>query len=92
MEASPGMDIARCASCDAEIVWCVTSKGTSMPIDPLPVPGGNVVLDGERKTRMGRMAPFALVLSHGDVPLGDPPRYRSHFVSCPFAEQHRRRR
>ena len=75
------------------MVWAVTSKGSLMPIDPDPVAGGNVILDGTaRHQRSGREYPAAFVLAGTDTPLGDPARFVSHFATCPNAERFRRPR
>lgn len=79
-----------CASCGASIMWCVSSKGTRMPVDPTPVADGNVILDGEGRAPNGELLPRAIVLGKMDAPLGDPERYVSHFVSCPDARGWRR--
>ncbi len=50
-----------------------------MPLDPQPVDDGNVVMVGDR----------VRVLRKGEGASAE--RYRSHFVSCPTADQHRRR-
>ncbi len=33
-----------CKSCRAEVLWVVTTRGKLMPVDPLPVGDGNIVL------------------------------------------------
>jgi hypothetical protein len=59
----------------------VTDLGSRIPLDPEPVPDGNVVL-----TLHGE----AHVLRAGEAPTGD--RYVSHFTTCPDADRWRRRR
>ena len=78
----------RCRSCNATIVWCATTKGHRMPVDPVPVPDGNLIVDGTGVVSVGhgmQTLDRVLVVSKTDVPLGDPPRYVSHFVTCPDA-------
>lgn len=71
--------MATCGSCPAEIVWAETERGRRIPLDARPVADGNLALvDG-------------VALAATKAP-SDAPRYRSHFVSCPNAERHRRRR
>jgi len=72
--------MSTCRSCNAPILWARSAKGKRrpMPLDPEPVPGGNVELvDGE-----------AWVVK----PDPNVPRYVSHFATCPNAGQHRRAR
>jgi hypothetical protein len=52
-----------------------------MPLDPDPVAGGNVVVNGD----------VATVLPPGTpMPVGVH-RYQSHFATCPQASTHRRK-
>ena len=67
----------RCKSCGGPIEWAVTIKGRRMPLDPSPVLGGNVLLDGNRAT----------VVAPDESRLG----YVSHFATCPNAREHRRK-
>lgn len=76
-----------CRSCDASIVWADTSSGSRMPVDAEPVPDGNLVLTYPSPGRA-----LALVVDPAQLLLDDPPRYRSHFATCPNADQHRRNR
>jgi hypothetical protein len=57
-----------------------------MPIDPQPHANGNIVplADNDHPTR----APVALVLAS---PPAGKPAWLSHFVTCPDANQHRRK-
>lgn len=74
------MTTATCRSCGAPIVWVITEAGKRMPIDREPHPDGNVIpsvdLDGKVRARVVT-APF------------DGNAWRSHFVTCPNANQHR---
>lgn len=86
-----------CKSCRAEVVWTVTDKGEPMPIDPDSVPTGNLVVDFVRPgqpvdRRTGK--PLLTNRSHmaGLEDDSAEPRYVSHFVSCPAAASHRKRR
>jgi hypothetical protein len=81
--------IETCSTCHAPIIWALTSKTLRrIPIDPDPVPNGNILLgtneDPERP-------PLAVTLS---VPqrFGKAELRVSHFVTCPQAAAHRRRR
>jgi hypothetical protein len=68
-----------CKSCGKAIRWIVLGNGKRMPLDPLPSPSGNIVLDPKG---VGRYA------APGDV----SSRYVTHFATCPNAARHRRRR
>lgn len=73
--------IARCNSCDAQIVWAVTDSGKRMPVDAAPVVDGRLRLlhiDGQVRVRY--------VQDHVVVD-----RYRAHFATCPDAQSWRRR-
>jgi hypothetical protein len=58
--------------------------GKQMPLDADPVPGGNIAVDWDTET--GVMDKVAWNFPRQGV---DPPRYRSHFASCPDANQWR---
>lgn len=75
---------AECASCGCAITWEKTINGKSMPVDYEPSADGNLVIrDG-----------VAHVVKVGDqLALGEdssPERFKSHFATCKFADQHRR--
>lgn len=74
------MKLSTCGSCAAPVIWAVTVTGKTMPVDPTPAEDGNLWL----------------VKGKGDAPValkaGDhvqPERYKSHFATCPNADQHR---
>ena len=78
--------MAKCRSCNAEIVFAKTPAGKAMPVNEQPAPNGNVALivrDGVKIAvvldRSGR-APTADL-----QPSPDAPRYISHFATCPGA-------
>jgi hypothetical protein len=72
-----------CRSCGAPIRWAVTrATGARIPLNPEPVPGGNIVVEASG---------FVRVLGRGEeAPPGA--RFVSHFVTCPFAAAHRKAR
>lgn len=75
--------VSACSSCGAEIKWGKTeASGKMMPLNPKPVPGGNVVI-------VDRVGSTDIVRVLGK---GDPSRaaYVSHFVSCESANAHRK--
>lgn len=57
-----------------------------MPFDAEPVPDGNVVL-----TYPSPGGALALVVDPDQTSIDDPPRYVSHFATCPNAARHRTR-
>jgi len=71
---------ATCRSCGAPILWSRTENNKPIPLDPEPVPGGNVVLEA-----CGALA---------RVVKPDPSvkRHVSHWTSCPQAKQWRKQR
>jgi len=82
------MSHERCRSCNQRIRWAVTVKGRRMPIDPVPVPDGNIELE-EREVFL---TPLAIV--RVNIPTGEPVPpvlYKSHFATCPQAGKWRSR-
>lgn len=78
----------QCRSCRAPVRWVVTeANGKRMPLDPEPVPDGNVwvvrIEDG--------MPVVAVALSAEGVPPAEAFRYQSHFVSCADRDSWRKR-
>lgn len=74
-----------CRYCPAQVIWADTGRA-SMPVNPAPVPGGNVVL-----TARALGAPLAHVTADPADHPGQP-RYTAHFDSCAGADQARRPR
>lgn len=73
-----------CRSCGAEIVWTVTDSGASMPLNPEPVEGGNIVFRPQVTLPGFGADPQVEYIAPADVT--DPrPRYVSHFATCPDA-------
>jgi hypothetical protein len=70
--------VSVCKSCGAQIRWAKTEAGKTIPLDPEPTLNGNVVLDHAGVAHV----------RHAGV---GGARYVSHFATCPFAKQHRRR-
>lgn len=71
---------SRCRGCNAVIRWAKTEAGKPIPVDPEPVPGGNLVV-----TAQG----IAHFLKKDELPTG--PTYVSHFSTCPNRDQFKRR-
>lgn len=74
-----------CWSCHKPITWGITAAGKPIPLDPDPVPDGNLAISSVHpvKTR---------VLLDGEEPDVTEWRGISHFVTCPHANQHRKAR
>lgn len=78
------MTTARCKSCQALVIWCVTEKGNRMPVDAEPV----MVARGFRLIE-ARTTDVVLATYTAD-PVPDERLWVSHFSTCPDAVQHRR--
>ena len=78
-----------CRSCKAPIRWAVTERGYAIPLDLEPVDGGNIRLAGAR-AKGG--TPRAVIVAEDRRAEFAGELYISHFASCPYADQHRRRR
>jgi hypothetical protein len=68
----------------------VTEYGKAIPVDLAPSPDGNLVLvdTGDRVVARVKAAPMPLLDDGAPRSL----RFASHFVTCPYAAKHRRRR
>lgn len=77
-------DPEKCRSCDAPVYWGVTTAGKRIPVDADPIPTGNMALDFQTAGVLAR------ILGRNEKHEG--PRYQSHFVTCPNASKHRRKR
>jgi len=86
VDVEPAPATALCSSCRAPIRWVVTLGDKRMPLDVDPHPDGTVV---RTVTRDGLVR--ARVLTGDQLPAQET-AYRSHFVTCPNAAQHRRRK
>ncbi len=77
------LTLSCCRSCGVSIQWCVTEKGERIPMDELPHEDGNMVIVIENHESVARQ--------HLPLLDADLPRYRSHFATCPQADEHRTR-
>lgn len=83
--AAPAWPVEECSSCHARIIWAVTRRALTMPVDAEPVAkGGNVSLEW----RGSELKPLARVLSVAQQ-FGRKQLWQSHFVTCPNAARHR---
>lgn len=75
---------ARCRTCNAEIVWALTTNGRRIPLDVSPASNGNVALKPDGTCEVYSAAQLASAQPRTPLRL-------SHFATCPDAHQHRRR-
>jgi hypothetical protein len=66
---------AKCSTCGAEIVWVVTMTGSRMPVNA-------------KTTKVFRMTGRTIA---GSPEVEIVTAYTTHFVTCPQADQHRRK-
>ncbi len=71
---------SRCKSCGKTIIWAMTPAGKNIPVDVEPVFGGTIALDHSDSPH-----PQARFEKPGQTRL-----HKSHFATCPKAEQHRK--
>jgi hypothetical protein len=86
----------RCRACKAPIVWARSEHGRALPLDPEPDTGGNIAIAGVIGVNLEHITPANLVAVV--VPPAVLERlnrehllYRSHFATCPYAHEFRRR-
>jgi hypothetical protein len=88
--------VAKCSSCESEILWVYSEQGRAMPMDPEP---NKVGPNGEaptlRKERVdivqgGLRRKIVHVMTKDELAENTKPLYLSHFVSCPHANMHRK--
>lgn len=80
--------VSKCKSCGDAILWAVTVESKRIPIDPVPSPDGNLVIQvALHGTEMEHLRARAF------EPLFDQKferyRFKSHFATCPNADEHR---
>lgn len=80
---------SHCRSCGQPVRWCITDVNRKrMPIDPDPVPDGNVwVIEYEQGNPV-----IGVALTGATVPAAVPLRYVSHFVTCKDADTWRKKK
>jgi hypothetical protein len=71
--------LGTCRACPAKILWAKTERGKPIPLDPDPVPDGNIVVTD---------AGIAHFLKSTEMATG--PRYVSHFSTCPKSAHFRK--
>ena len=70
-----------CRGCGAYVLWLISPKDKLTPIDPTPVPNGNLRVDMEYGV-------WLMILEPDQVPESE--RYVTHFATCPNAKEFRR--
>lgn len=77
-----GLEVKKCSSCRAEIIWATTENGKRMPLDAVPVrlKPGMYVLRGTGSV------PQAVTLGKH---LDTEPLFMNHWATCPNASSHR---
>jgi hypothetical protein len=84
----------RCRSCGARIFWALTAGGKSMPVDADHCPDGNIEIEcasvRDRDTGLSSDRVMAHVVGVDQFGLFPAVRYKSHFATCPNAEQFRK--
>jgi hypothetical protein len=91
------MKLSSCRTCDAPIIWTITTNGKRMPVDADPVvaPRGFRIDEevdaaqigfNEDDLRPGKdvVATFTTSPAPGEL------LYQSHFATCPDRDEHRR--
>lgn len=80
--------MAKC-ECGARIAWGMTTEGKRMPLDPVPVPNGNIILvDGAIKVLTKKE--IERIENPGMLDGPTPDRFTSHFATCPKSKHFRR--
>jgi hypothetical protein len=78
-------DKPKCRTCEAPILWAETVKGRRIPLDAQPAHDGNIRLE----ERGQYVTPLAIIVT-GRVE--GVTLYKSHFATCPDAENFRSKR
>lgn len=77
---------AFCSSCNAPVIWGITSRDKKMPLDERPHADGvyHLAPGDARGPKIVKILPGETNYARA--------RYVSHFRTCPHAERHSRRR
>lgn len=70
-----------CKSCGAALRWAITEKGKRIPLDAKPTADGSFYFIGPDEVRF---KPPTVTAVDVDV-------FTTHFLTCPFAGQHRKK-
>lgn len=88
------MKAGACKSCPALVIWALTVNGKAMPVDAKAVANGNIELEAAGDPREPPTAHYLDKLGQREVDgkrRAPMLRYVSHFATCEFAEQHRKK-
>lgn len=90
MQPPESNGVCRDAECGDRIIWAITPKGKTMPVDLEPDGDGNVLIT---RSAIGG-APIATVVNPTAEPLGGWPGtlHKPHFSTCPGASRWRNRK
>lgn len=84
--------MARCRSCQAEILWVrTTNTGNLMPVDAEPNPDGNVEVQPEPEVRGVGGAVYSGTVHAQPPMLATGSIHMPHHATCPQADQWRHR-
>lgn len=84
-------EFGNCRSCQATIRWAITNRNRAMPIDPVPVPDGNIRIRPNAATRGKDACDVLHGQSLASAQAGGEKLYKSHFSTCEHAGKWRRR-
>lgn len=77
--------MSSCSTCGRQITWAINqATNKRVPLDPNPIPAGNVARVGYDD----KGVPIVVFLKKDETT--NNPRYRSHFMTCPHAQRHRK--
>lgn len=80
--------MSTCSSCHAPIVWAETTTGKRMPVDQKPDHvNGNVEIIAPDDPAL----PLQAIVHRQPPMLPKGSLHMSHFATCPFAAEHRKR-
>lgn len=80
-----------CSTCGAEMIWTISPKGRSMPVDAAPADHGTTLYHLQLITEgqhLGQLQAVKVDLLTGEKRA----TYVSHFETCPDARQHSSKR
>lgn len=82
--------MATCRGCGKPVIWLPNSKtAKKAPVDPDPVEGGNVVIEGKGDARVYRVLTKKELAQGGSLFEPDPDRHTLHFATCSEAAHFR---
>lgn len=87
------MNVASCRTCGRSVVWTKTANQKWMPVDAEAVEHGNIMLAGVDDQGTPPQAVVCRTIEEkADAKSRGFLLYRSHFVTCPQAKTHRRKK